>query len=738
MAEKEKKKSRERVAWWQGLVGSIILAVIVMFISRFGLFYEMELKTYDTRFMWRGPIEEPSDIVIVGIDDETFSSVPERYPFPRSYHARVVRNLLAAGARLIVFDIQFTEPSSEDQRDEDLALAEACALAPDRIIHAGKVVQQEFDYVEELITQTLMPIPELLAVDTVMGIVNEAKDLDGFSRQYQMFMVHNNVNYLALSMKALQIVEGFPDTTGLYRDEHSIHFGTYEIPTITPNTMLINFLGPAGHIPTYSFSSVLDDEEFTLREGDSNYMQWFIMPDEQFEMLGLFLPEESMEVFRDLRANNPFRDKIVFIGAAAVELQDTKKTPFYTFQHGRINRLETPGVEVHASALNTILTGDYIQNSGNFLDFLLVLILAVAVFFINNGRGLILGTAFTLLLALVVFVGIFALFIQFNLWVALIAPILSIALSYVGTTLYKVLREQKEKAMIRGMFSQYVPKKVVDALVQNPDMMALGGERRRMSALFTDVAGFTSVSERLTPEELVHLLNEYLSEMSRIILENEGIIDKYEGDLIMAEWGAPVYFEDHATWACRAALRMQNRLKELREVWKEVGKPELRSRVGINTGDMIVGNMGCLEVFDYTVMGDAVNLASRLEGANKSYNTTIMIGPETARDVKDSFVLRPLDNLRVKGKDEPVEVFELLAEDEKELPESKLEVLKLFTEGLQLFRDMEFQQALQKFEQALEIDPNDGPSLTYKGRCEHFIINPPPEDWDRVFVLTEK
>ena len=733
--------TRKRVSWWLGILASVALAGITMLAGRTGLLYDLELKSYDGRFLIRGPISvEHSDIIIVDLDDESFSTLPHRYPFPRSYYAKMIENLFAAGARLIVFDVQFLEPSDPE---EDQALADATERYKDRIIHASKISFQRNDKIEEVIQRALVPIDPIANTGVAKGIVNEIKDPDGFTRQYPIFIHVDSTSWLPLGIKALQLIADLPDTTRLYPNPRAIQYGPYTIPRMATEgepSMLINFYGPARTFPTFSFAHVLDTEDFDLLVDDTDYMKWFTMSDEQFSLLEMLLPPEAVEPFRELRSANPFRDKIVFLGASTAELQDLKRTPFYSYTtpDGHKDLIETPGVETHANALQTILDSNYIYNVPPIYEYLLVLVLTILVFFLNNSTRLLTGSLLTLGLALVLTVIIFYLFIEHRVWVALIAPLTSIVIAYLATTLYHAVLEQREKAMIRGMFAQYVPQKVVSELIQNPDMLKLGGERRRMTALFTDVAGFTSISEKLTPEDLVGLLNEYLSEMSKIILDNEGIIDKYEGDLIMAEWGAPVFFEDHATWACRAALKMQKRLAELREGWEKRGIPRLSSRVGINTGPMIVGNMGCLEVFDYTVMGDAVNLASRLEGANKSYNTTIMIGPETWNDVHEHFVTRMLDDLRVKGKAEPVRVYELLGETMDELSEACQAALPHYNEGLELYRNRKFEEARQKFETALSIAPEDGPTKTYLARCAHCIATPPPDDWDCVFELTEK
>jgi len=743
MAKKGEGTRRKRVNWWLGSVSTLILASLVYLSGRTGLLYSLELKSYDARFLLRGPISvEESDIVIVGVDDESFATLPTRWPFPRSQYARMIRNLFAAGARQIVFDIQFTEPS-EDAR-QDSILAEATAEYADRIIHAGKIFFRRDQRLDVILTESMLPIDVISETGSNVGIVNQLDDQDGFTRQYPLYVEHGGRNYLSLASKSAQLLADLGPDVPFNRTSTYVDYGPYHVPlqvTGAVGTMLINYYGPAGTFPTFSFSDILDDEEFDLRKDDTDFMKWFLMPDEQFEVLTMFLPEEASAIFREMRESNPFKDKIVFVGAVAAELQDLKLTPYFTHfnDQGKLIQDLMPGVECHANALQTLIDRNYILNVSPVAEFLIVFLFMFAVFALNNTTRMLVGTGLTVLSA-ILYIGFTGyLFINHNIWLAAVSPVTGLIISYLATTVYQVIMEQKEKAMIRGMFSQYVPKKVVEQLIDNPDMLALGGERRRMSVLFTDVAGFTSMSEKMEPEDIVMLLNEYLSAMSLIVLENEGIIDKYEGDLIMAEWGAPVFFEDHAAHACRSAIRMQNKLAELRMDWAKRGMPRLYSRVGVNTGFMLVGNMGCLEVFDYTVMGDAVNLASRLEGANKSYKSTIMIGPDTYEDIKDtSFVTRMLDDIRVKGKADGVRVYELLAEKPEDLSERKTKILPIYNEGLELFRNRQFEASLAKFKEALNIDPDDGPSITYERRCNEFIANPPPEKWDMIFELTEK
>jgi adenylate cyclase len=319
-----------------------------------------------------------------------------------------------------------------------------------------------------------------------------------------------------------------------------------------------------------------------------------------------------------------------------------------------------------------------------------------------------------------------------------VTPVLVVLFGFIGHTLYQYLLAQQEKKMLRGAFAYYVPEKVVEEIIKNPEKLTLGGEERVVTVMFSDVAGFTSISEKLTPHALVVLLNEYLTAMTEIVIRHNGIIDKYEGDAIMAEFGVPVDFPNHPQAACRAALEMQSVLKDLRKKWAEENRPQLKARIGINTGEVIVGNMGSQNVFDYTVMGDHVNLGARLESANKFYNTYIMISEFTQEHVKDDFYTRPLDLIRVKGKEKPIEVFELISDRNVKLSSQYLEMLELYSKGIQSYRKQEWREAIDVFEYCLKLYPEDQPSKLYRRRCIDFRLNSPGKEWDGVFTMTEK
>ena len=298
---------------------------------------------------------------------------------------------------------------------------------------------------------------------------------------------------------------------------------------------------------------------------------------------------------------------------------------------------------------------------------------------------------------------------------------------------------KKERSFIKNAFAKYVPEEVVHQLLQKPELLRLGGEERVITALFSDLASFTTISEKMSPSELVHLLNEYLTEMTGIVLDEGGIVDKYEGDAIMAEFGAPIYIPDHADRAVRAGIRMQKRLKELRRDWLEKGLPEMCCRVGINTGPMVVGNMGSDQVFDYTVIGDAVNLASRLEGANKRYNTYLMISEYTLADITPGlFRTRALDIIRVKGKTEPVKVYEVIGETTEALEPDQETYFLTYDKAFAAYLSRDFENARTGFETALSLRPGDPASMDMLDRIKALDAEELPDDWDGSIALTSK
>jgi adenylate cyclase len=313
-----------------------------------------------------------------------------------------------------------------------------------------------------------------------------------------------------------------------------------------------------------------------------------------------------------------------------------------------------------------------------------------------------------------------------------------VILSYVSSTVYSYVSERRQKILIKGMFSQYVNPTIVDELVAHPDRLRLGGEKKEVTVFFSDIENFTQISEKIQPENLVMILNDYLSEMTAIVIANNGTLDKYEGDAVVAFWGAPLPQDDHAVRACRAAVQMQRKLDEIRPQWEREGKPLLRIRIGMSTGEVVVGNMGGANRFDYTVIGDTVNLGSRLEGANKQYKTRIMISESTYKYAKDFIHSRELDLLVVAGKTEPIRVYEVVGLIDEKLSHNQEQFLRMYSKGLEHYRKREWQTAIGAFERALDLYPDDYPCQLYVERSDLYRSSPPPDDWNGVFILRTK
>ncbi len=715
---------QKKIPEWLVVLGISALSVLAaLFLANTTSFQTLELKSLDMRFGLRGPLEiEDNPVVIIKIDDQSDESTPHRWPWPRSYFAHVLRNLNEAGAKAIGVDVIFDQPDKFGEKEDD-QLREVLNTY-DNIVLAGKISRTfEQGYSKSTV---MPPYEKFITSKSHWGLVSLESDLDGFYRRYMVSDVHRDSLYSSFAAMLYQIYTDQEDAE-LTSDEESFHIGSLAIPKYDPSSMLVNFIGPAYSFPNYSFDNILDTEDFDLLEDYD--LDAFDDPGD---------PEYGISP--GLKYSGILKDKIVLIGSTMQELHDNFPTPFLDAggNDSIMAKVEMPGVEIHANALLTMLQNRFLRRVpaaltiGNILLALLITFLATR--FLPT-----LWSAAAVFAGFIGFViGAIYLFSSYNRVIEMVLPTLVVGFAYMGHILYHYLQTQQEKRMLRGAFAQYVPEKVVQDIVANPEKLQLGGVERVVSVMFSDVAGFTSISEKLSPAELVILLNEYLTAMTNIVMEHNGIIDKYEGDAIMAEFGVPVPFDDHPQVACRVALRMQEKLVEMRAKWKQEGRPELEARIGINTGEMIVGNMGSQTVFDYTVMGDHVNLASRLEGANKQYGTFIMISEFTHAYVKNDFYTRPLDLIRVKGKEQPIEVFELIAERGRTLDSTFLEMLSVYQRGVEAYRKRAWNEAIEFFEYALSLREDDMPSKLYRKRCLEFKLNDPGPEWDGVFTMTTK
>ena len=692
----------------------IVAATIIVFcvlasyiLSAISVIHVLHYKGVNTLFRLRGPVSPPdTSIVIVAIDDQTIASLPGKIPYPTSFYGKMVKNLMDAGAKLIIFDIEFTEQNTTNP-EYDLFFARAVTDARN-VVLAGKVVFEVGSFNTEN-AYIVKPIPPLLRSPARWGIVNVVEDMDGFIRRYLLFQQVGKKTFYPLAIEALTILENadIPE-----QDVFAPYFlaGEHKIPKATPNTMYINYRGPAQTFRTYSLSSILDDSTFALR-GD-----------------------EDTDIFEMYKEWGTFRDKIVLVGATAEELQDNKLTPFFSYE-GRKQKM--PGVEMHANALSTILRGDYLVNMNGWLQLLFVLLMTLlATFFTFSLRPFkALAVIFFQIIGMTII--FLLLFSHLRVIITTTTPILGVLTAFVTSMVYRTVTEQREKNRIRRTFQQYVAPAVVEKMLSSGEMPSYGGERRELTILFSDIRKFTTFSESHEPEVVVSRLSEYLSEMVDVIFKYNGTLDKFVGDEIMALYGAPYYFEDHAERACLTAIDMVGKLRDIQKRWSADRKDFFHIGIGINTGKVIVGNLGSSQLFDYTVIGDQVNIGARLESANKEYQTTIIISESTYELVKRKAKVRELDFVRVMGKAKPIRIFELRGMDS--IPQIEQDyIIEVFTEGLTAYRERRWSDALKAFRRVLRYFPSDGPSRVYTVRCLDFIENPPPLDWDGVYDFKTK
>ena len=425
-----------------------------------------------------------------------------------------------------------------------------------------------------------------------------------------------------------------------------------------------------------------------------------------------------------------FRGKHVFVGRSlsAPATDDVDHFPTPVSPH-------TPGVEVHATVADAVLRNRFVSDP--FDDPVLMVtasaalgvLIALSTFVLPPGTAAVATVAVSGLLAAIAYLSLAG----YNLRIPVVTPVLAMAGAYAAGAAYKFTLSNRERRLIRRAFEHFVAPAIVNEMLKDPSKLKLGGEEYEVTVLFSDLEGFTSMSERMTPQQLTAHLSEYFRDMIDRLLAEGATLDKLIGDAIMVYFGCPIPDPQHPVLACRAALAMQRRMVELNREWTARGLPPLRVRIGINTGAAIAGNMGTDTIFNFTVLGDSVNLASRLEGVNREYGSLILIGEDTWKRVSTQFETREIDWIRVKGKQKPVAIYELLSEAGSLDPQRR-ELLRHFAAGLQAYRAGRWADAAAHFTSALEIDPDDGPSRTFAARCEAYVTMP-PSTWDGIHVM---
>jgi adenylate cyclase len=430
------------------------------------------------------------------------------------------------------------------------------------------------------------------------------------------------------------------------------------------------------------------------------------------------------------RAEQKVRDKFCVLGRVDTATTDIGVNPFY----GRYVNVGT-----HAVVLDTILSESFIIPLKWWWSAILCLLFVPLLFLVTAKMAplprMVSGFASA---ALLLAAGIL-LFRLTGVYFGILGTLLAIVIAVIAREIISYAGSEREKRFYRKAFATYTSEAVADQIAANPSLLQLGGTKRRMSAIFTDIRGFSTISEKLGPEELVTLLNRYLTVMSDVVLDNEGTIDKYEGDAIIAFFGAPLEQKDHALRACFSAVRMKRLEAELNKAVMEdrITPAPLLTRIGINSGDMVAGNMGTDKKMNYTIMGDAVNLAARLEGVNKQYGTWILASEDTVNETGGRLLTRRLDRVRVVGKSEPVRLYELVDIRDEASGESR-KLVEVFHQALDCFEARDWKQAAEGFRETLSAQSGDGPSKKYLDRCEAFFKEPPADNWDGVYNLTEK
>jgi adenylate cyclase len=679
-----------------------------------------ELETYDLRLRHAPANTAGQAVAIVAIDEPSLAR-EGHWPWSRATLARLVEQLDRQGAKVIAFDIFFSEPENQATLDQLTRLEKeqgsSAATARVRqllstdaqfaqaIARSGKVVlpfvflmtaeearhQQSVDSDDRLAvlaSQTvkaadgtepapslpkthgvLLNLPTLSAAAAGSGHINALADRDGVIRSASLILRHRSHYYPSADLQAVRLWLGEP-ALALHAERYGVRgiaLGERFIATDSIGRALIRYRGEARSFLTYSASEVL--------AGNA--------------------PAEA------------FRGKVVLIGATAAGLGDMKATPMNPV---------FPGVEIRANTIQNLIDNDFIRHPLWMLlaDVVLMLVLGVLLAWIlprfRPGAGL----AVTAGLAAVIAIIAVAVFFYARHWLNLVYPLALLLVLFITATLYHYFTAAREKREVKRAFQHYVAPAVVNQILSQPQGLALGGEKRELSVLFCDIRGFTALSETLPPETLVPLLNEYLTRMTEQVFRHGGLLDKYIGDAIMAIYGAPLPQPDHAARACRTALDLVRAARTLQQEWKARGWPMIDLGVGINTGPMVVGNMGSKTRFDYTVIGDAVNLASRVEALNKQYGSRILITEFTWQQVKKDFPqAREVDVTTVRGKSEPVRLYELL------LPEDypHFDWLRDYQRALQLFRAGDLTGARTLFTRVAD-EYRDPVSRAYAARCQ--------------------
>lgn len=678
------------------LVLFFFLSVVLEYHEAFSLIedetlsYRQILRTY----LASDAVTTPSEDVVIVYTDEEFYAEYDKYPLTRVDLSTLIVDLKKMGAKVIAVDLllDFNSAYGEDPTLEDAFKEAGNVLLVSQAEFEGEEYVQLNRAIDRFADVTTSGYSNISSNSTIREIMVRL-------RIYAEIAAHEEDGWPFAVQAVAAFVDGQPSLDGnklLIGENLTINLDQF-------NDMYIDY-------PQLPDNGAGGTEKLHDVIGISALDLIFAEDEEELEELSFL-----------------FDGKIVLIGEVAEVAHDQFETPV-----GNVF-----GVEIIANSIATILNGASLQPASLGPEILLAGVFMLGLFgttFLQNPlpRTLLAAVIF---IAYVVYAGVAYIYqgTIYSMSYVLIAGFLAELIIY----LRFYLDERGQKTLIRAAFGQYLSPKIVSDLVKNPDKLTLGGQEREMTAYFSDIAGFSTFSETLNPTQLVLLLNDYLTEMCNIIIGSEGTVDKFEGDAIVAFWGAPTTQPDHAKLACYASIDMNKLLAELRVKWAAQNHPVIKVRMGLNTGVMLVGNMGSAQRMNYTMMGDSVNLAARLEGVNKAYKSDLMISQYTYDQVVDDVDVRELDTIRVVGKSEAVTVYQLLDKKDR-VTGSMADLIDFYNQGLDLYKQREYAGAMDKFKQGIAVHDDDGPCLTLSDRCQKYLVTPPPNDWDGVFTLDVK
>jgi adenylate cyclase len=634
------------------------------------------------------------------------------WPWPRAVYGALVDFVRRGQPRALAFDVLYTEASAYGVED-DQALGSAIEAGPPFVaaVFLGQQTTQAAAWPEglprppsrlrgveawldadraKLLVKpaAAFPVPEIAAPAMLLADVNDRPDRDGVFRRASLFGVFDGVAMPTLGFAAY--LAGHREADVELR-EGALHLGGGRIPVDDEGRIILRFRGKSGTHQTFSAASIIQSE-LRLREGAAAAVDPAV-----------------------------FRDAYVFFGFSAPGLKDLRPTPVAG---------DYPGVEIHATVLDNLLAADALADVPRAWDLAVTVLLALAgaaatIYSRKTWQNVL---AFPTVLAVPVVLGFVA--YPAGYWWPMATGVTGAMLALVGGVMVSYATEGRQKRFLKSAFKQYLGEAVIDQIIADPTRLKLGGERKQLTMFFSDLEKFSSFSEKLEPPQLIDLLNAYLSDVGRVIIEEGGYLDKFIGDAIVAFWNAPLAQPDHAARAVRAALRCQRLLRDRQaDLSRMAAGMPVRMRIGLNTGDVVVGNMGSQDRFNYTMLGDAANLASRLEGANKAFGTFILVAETTWAQVKGAAHGRELGALRVVGRKAPVRVFEAVALGDEERPAW----LDDFEHGLNLVKERRWADARAVF----AARPDDPPSAAYVRKLQA-LLDGAESDWDGVWGLTEK